>query len=145
MAVHILGAKYGIGVKQYVRSCVTRIRNAWAFLDGGPVLGECKYLKHGVDALATRDVHTWVWLHECSKVLLWRCESWGKKRQPRLRATKVAKTVVQVIKEVMSTFELRKLEFYGSSLRLQGGSYVLDGVSLRRQAGGCQEDSPRWC
>ena len=36
-----------------------------------------------------------------------------------------------------------ELKFCRSSLRLQGGSRVLDGVSLRRQAGGCQEDGSR--
>ena len=35
-----------------MRSCVTLVENVWAFLDGGPVLGKSKYLKHGVGILA---------------------------------------------------------------------------------------------
>ena len=56
----MLGARFQIGVEQYVRSCVTFVGNVWTFLDGGPVLGECKYLKHGAGTLATGGVHTWV-------------------------------------------------------------------------------------
>ena len=50
---HILGAKYWIGVKQYVRSCITHVRNVWAFLDKGSILGKSKYLKHELGPLAT--------------------------------------------------------------------------------------------
>ena len=45
--------------------------------------------------------------------------------------------VMRAVKEAISTFKLDELEFYGSSLRLQGGSNVLDGVSSMRQVGGC--------
>ena len=51
--------------------------------------------------------------------------------------------MVRAVEDAMSTSEYDELEFCVSSLRLQGGSNVLDGVSLRRQAGKCQEDDPR--
>ena len=35
-----IGAKYGTGVKQYVRSYITLIRSVCAFLDGGPGFGK---------------------------------------------------------------------------------------------------------